>query len=227
MQIIEKEERQLRAPKPRVEVSHVWDAETLKSRATLWKDVQPRPIAPDAIGNARSKLGMSVPQFNDAEEVMRNSRSKLLASRKTRDALDAMERERSNDSKSGETGFKSAASLFTPSDLAALRPIYAPNEKMATETTNALFGLGAKRVPMVKSRFNRQQAFPPDFTQCRNNPDRSLVERAREESRTLAKPWMTPAKPPLPDMPKAHIVPRSTYGSSFCVRPGDFPVSKW
>ena len=225
-QIIEKEERQLREPKPRLEVSHVWDAETLKGRATLWKEVQPKPLPPNAIEMARSKLGMSVPQFNDAEEASRMSRAKLFAARRTRDALDAMERERSNDAKSGEAGFKSAASLFSPADLSALRPTYAPNEKMATNTTNELVGLGAKRVPLVKSRFNRQRAFPPDFTSCRNNPDRSLVERAVEESRMRQKPWLTPSKPPVPEMPASHVFPRST-SSSFCTRPGEFPISKW
>ena len=33
-QIIEKEERQLRDPKPRIEVQHVWDPNTLHGRPT-------------------------------------------------------------------------------------------------------------------------------------------------------------------------------------------------
>ena len=127
-EIIEKEERQLRAPKPRIEVQHVWDPEMLKSRGTLWKDVNCRPQGKDAMALARSKLGMAVPQPSD-DAATRPSRSSMLAARKTRDSLDAMQRERAADAKSSEVGFKSAASLFTPKDLQQLRPIYAPNEK--------------------------------------------------------------------------------------------------
>ena len=43
-EIIEKEERQLRAPKPRIEVQHVWDPKALAERPTLWKDVQARMV---------------------------------------------------------------------------------------------------------------------------------------------------------------------------------------
>lgn len=39
---IVKEEAQLKAPKPRVEVKHVWDGDALQDRASLWKDVKPR-----------------------------------------------------------------------------------------------------------------------------------------------------------------------------------------
>lgn len=219
-QIIEKEERQLRAPKPRVEVQHIWDPHTLASRATLWKEVQARPQEKGAIAMSRSKLGMSVPSVNDAGI---NSRARMIAARRTRDSLAAMQREREADAASSEVGFKSAASLFTPDDLAALRPIYAPNERCATETTNELIGLGAKRVPLVKSRYSRQRAFPPDFTNCRNNPDRSLVERLRDDTRTRSKPWLAPAPPPLPKIEAPHIVPRSAT-SSFCIRPGDLPI---
>ena len=125
-----------------------------------------------------------------------------------------MERERNNDSKSTEAGFKSAASLFTPEQLQDLRPIYAPNEKQATETTNAVIGLGAKKVPLQISRYNRQRAFPPDFTNCRNCPDRGLVEQAREDALTRSRPWQTPATTPASTMS----------GSSFCLRPGDTPI---
>lgn len=219
-EIIEKEERQLRQPKPRIEVQHVWDPQTLASRGTSWKDVQARPQAPNTIELARSKLGMSVPSSDDK---FRRSRSTLFASRRTTDALAAMDRERKADAASGEVGFKSAASLFTPEDLQVLRPVYAPNERHGTQTTNALIGLGAKRVPLVKSRYNRQRAFPPDFTSCRNNPDRSLVERLREDGRSRPKPWATPPPPPLPPIERSHVIPRSTT-SSFCLRPGDFPI---
>ena len=220
-QIIEKEERQLRAPKPRKEVQHVWDPEMLKSRGTLWKDVQSRPQGPEAMSLARSKLGMSVPELPDAET--RQSRTTMLAGRRTRDSLAAMAREREADAKSSEVGFKSAASLFTPKDLQSLRPTYAPNEICATESTNQLIGLGAKRVPLNKSRYNRTQAFPPDFTDCRNNPDRQLVENSRHESLIRSRPWRTPAKPPVPEIKQHHIIPRSA-NSSFCVRPGDLPL---
>ena len=68
-------------------------------------------------------------------------------------------------------------------------------------------------MPLNKSRYSRQQvnevglqlcthhvsaaltfvlillqAFPPDFTNCRNNPDRHLVESLRTESQTRSKP---------------------------------------
>lgn len=222
-EIIEKEERQLRAPKPRIEVQHVWDPDALRQRGTLWKDVQSRPQGKEAMGLARSKLGMSVPQLQ--KELP--SRTSMIAARRTRDSLAAMDREREADAKSSEVGFKSAASLFTPEDLQQLRPIYAPNEKCATETTNQLIGLGAKRVPLNKSRYNRQQAFPPDFTSCRNNPDRVLVEQARDEAATRPKPWLTAPRRekvnPNVTITQHHIVPRSTT-SSFCIRPGDLPI---
>lgn len=221
-EVIEKEERQLREPKPRVPVHHVWDPDTLKDRATLWKQVPPRPQPANALELARSKLGMSVPEV-DASGELRHSRSKMFASRRNRDALAAMARERDADAQSSEAGFKSAASLFTPEDLQKLRPIYAPNEKCATETTNQLFGLGAARVPLGKSRYARMKPFPPDSIICRNNPDRSLVESLRHETRTRARPWVTPPAPPLPPIAAPHIVPRSQT-SSFCIRPGDIPV---
>lgn len=224
-EIIEKEERQLRGPKPRIEVQHVWDPKALAERPTLWKDVQARPQGRDAMGLARSKLGMSVPQLQNGES--RQSRTTMIAARRTRDSLDAMQREREADAKSSEVGFKSAASLFTPEDLQQLRPIYAPNERCATETTNQLIGLGAKRVPLNKSRYNREQAFPPDFTSCRNNPDRVLVEQSRVEASTRQKPWMTAPRResynPKVEITQHHIVPRST-NSSFCIRPGDLPI---
>jgi len=222
-EVIEKEERQLRMPKPRVPVHHVWDPQTLAGRATLWKEVQPRPQLPDALAMSRSKLGMSVPQLDAAGE-MRHSRSKMLASRRNADALSAMAREKAADAKSGEAGFKSAASLFTPEDLANLRPIYAPNEKCATETTSALHGLGAAKVPMMKSRYNRQKPFPPDSIHCRNNPDRNLVEGMSADLRNMQRPWRTPAPPPMPPIVATHIVPRDELGSSFCRRPGDYPI---
>jgi len=220
-EIIEKEERQLRAPKPRIEVQHIWDANTLSNRATSWKYVQQRQQPANMMELTRSKLGLSVPTVE--ESTMRHSRSSMIAARRTRDSLDAMQRERNADAKSNETGFKSAASLFTPEDLQKLRPIYAPNEKCATETTNELIGLGAKRVPLQMSRFAKQRPFPPDFTQCRNCPDRSLVERLQNDARTRARPWQTPPPPPVPKMPAPHIVPRAL-DSSFCRRPGDMPL---
>ena len=217
-QIIEKEERQLRAPKPRVEVQHVWDPHTLHGRPSVWEEVRPAPAADLSL--ARSKLGMAVPKLNDAS---RNSRSKLFALRRTRDSLAAKDRERAADSASSESGFKSAASLFTPADLAALRPTYAPNEACSTATTNQLIGLGAQRVPLVKSRYSRMQSFPPDFTDCRNNPDRSLVENSMRETRERAKPWLSDPPPPMPRVPAPHVVPRDPQ-SSFCRRPGDYPI---
>lgn len=161
-EIIEKEERQLRAPKPRITVEHVWDPRTLVGRPSVWEDVTPAPAVD--IGAARSKLGMSVPMVDDSTRMCR---SKLFAARRTRDSLAAMDRERAADAQSTEVGFKSAASLFTPADLQSLRPTYAPNEMCATATTNQLFGMGSLRVPHIKSRYNRQPAFPPDFTNCR------------------------------------------------------------
>ena len=221
-EIIEKEERQLRAPKPRIEVQHIWDAETLKGRATLWKEVTARSQPGNMIEMTRSKLGMSVPMV--AANDMRRSRSSMLADRRTKDSLNAMARERKADSMSMEKGFKSAASLFTPDQLQDLRPNYAPNEIQATETTNSLIGLGAKEVPLQMSRYARQRAFPPDFTNCRNNPDRNIVERASHMANTRQKPWMTPAPPPKDTM-QGHIVPRSV-SSSFCTRPGEMPLPR-
>ncbi len=54
-EIIEKEERQLRAPKPRVPVQHIWESETLKGRASLWKEVAPRPQPGNMMEMTRSK----------------------------------------------------------------------------------------------------------------------------------------------------------------------------
>jgi len=222
-QVIEKEERQLRAPKPRIAVQHVWDPRTLTGRASTWEDHRPAP--PASMADARSKLGMSVPHIDDKDV---HSRSKLFASRRTRDSLAAMDRERAADATSGESGFKSAASLFTPKDLAAMRPTYAPNEAYETTTSTQLIGFGAKRVPLQKSRFNRGAAFPPDFTDCRNNPDRMIVERGMAETRNRARPWLTDPAPPVPTIPAAQntsftTVPRSQ-NSSFCVRPNDYPI---
>ena len=213
-EIIEKEERQLRAPKPRIDVQHIWDSEALKGRATLWKEVTQRKQPHNMMEMTRSKLGMSVPQLEPHE--MRRSRSTMIAARRTTDSLAAMQRERAADAMSNESGFKSAASLFTPGDLQKLRPIYAPNEKCATETTNQVIGLGARQVPLQMSRYARQQAFPPDFTTSRNNPDRTLVETAQSDAYSRARPWQrqephTPAQVP---------------GSAFCPRPGDTPIQQ-
>ena len=41
-EIIVKEEEQLRAPKPRVDVAHVWNPADLKERGSTWKDIQPQ-----------------------------------------------------------------------------------------------------------------------------------------------------------------------------------------
>jgi len=220
-EIIEKEERQLRDPKPRIDVQHIWDSNALEGRATSWKHVMQRQQPTNAMEVTRAKLGLSVPEVRD--EDMRRSRSSMIAARRTRDSLDAMQRERAADAKSSETGFKSAASLFTPDDLQKLRPIYAPNEKCATQTTNELIGLGAKRVPLQMSRYARTKAFPPDFVDCRNNPDRNLVATMQADARNRQRPWRTPAAPPVPAQPAPHIVPRDPY-SSFCVRPGELPV---
>ena len=217
-EIIEKEERQLRAPKPRIEVQHVWDPNTLDGRATTWEYKRPAPQADMAA--TRSKLGMSAPDIDDS---MAQSRTKLIAMRRTRDSLAAMDRERAQDAASTEKGFKSAASLFTPQDLAAMRPTFAPNESYATATSTQLVGYGAKRVPLMKSRFNRADAFPPDFTDSRNGPNRLLVERSLAETRNRAKPWLTDPPPPVPDKPFSHSVPRSQ-NSSFCVRPEHYPI---
>ena len=180
-EIIEKEERQLRAPKPRIEVQHVWDPNTLDGRATTWEYKRPAPQANMAA--TRSKLGMSAPDIDDS---MAQSRTKLIAMRRTRDSLAAMDRERAQDAASTEKGFKSAASLFTPQDLAAMRPTFAPNESYATATSTQLVGYGAKRVPLMKSRFNRADAFPPDFTDSRNGPNRRHPCRT-SPSRTLCR----------------------------------------
>jgi len=225
-EIIEKEERQLRAPKPRITVEHVWDPNALKGRASEWEEVRPAPQ--QNIGAVRSKLGMSVPQLDDAT---RNSRSKIFAARRTRDSLAAMDRERASDATSGETGFKSAASLFTPAELQSLRPTYAPNETYGSATSSQLLGLGAAKVPLVKSRFNRMAPHPPDFTNCRNNPNRTMVERGLQETITRAKPWLTDPAPPLPQRPAAmgggtgSVAPRS-HNSSFCLRPNDYPIEQ-
>jgi len=37
-----KEERQLREPKPRIEVKHVWDPTSLATRSSIWPDMKPR-----------------------------------------------------------------------------------------------------------------------------------------------------------------------------------------
>jgi len=220
-EIIEKEERQLREPKSRMSVQHIWDSNTLEGRASSWKAIQARSQPGNMMELTRSKLGMSVPTIEHTE--LRRSRSTMIAARRTRDSLDAMQREREADAKSTETGFKSAASLFTPEDLAKLRPTYAPNETCATDTTNAIVGLGARQMPMQQSRYARQKAFPPDFTDCRNNPDRTLVERLRVENVQRAKPWLTPSKPPPPAAPgPTHMTSRT--GSAYCPRPGDLPV---
>jgi len=219
-EIIEKEERQLREPRGPIKMQHVWDPNALTGRASVWEEVRPAPQT--NIAAVRSKLGMSVPQLDDES---RNSRSKMFATRRTRDSLAAMDRERAADASSGEVGFKSAASLFTPADLQKLRPTYAPNETYGSATTSELIGLGAVKVPLVKSRYNRQPAFPPDFTDCRNNPDRILVERGMAETRTRAKPWLTDPPPPVPQRPAEVVAPRSAT-SSFCLRPNDYPIQQ-
>mmetsp|Transcript_1295 Transcript_1295/g.3664 ORF Transcript_1295/g.3664 Transcript_1295/m.3664 type:complete len:238 (-) Transcript_1295:272-985(-) len=217
-EVIEKEERQLREPKPRREVKHVWDPKALTGRATTWEDVRPAPQG--SMADARSKLGMSVPNIDDSQV---RSRSRMLADRRTRESLSAMDRERAADAASTDKGFKSAASLFTPSDLSSMRPTYAPNEAYATATTNMLIGYGAKRVPPAKSRYNRQPAYPPDFTDSKNGPDRTIVEKGMAETCARAKPWLTDPAPPVPvPMPASHIFPRSTT-SNFCMRPHEYP----
>ena len=223
-QIIEKEERQLRAPKPRIEVDHIWDSRTLTGRPSSWKEITSRKNPDNIMEMTRSKLGMSVPQLEDNE--IRRSRSTMLADRRTQDSLDAMMREKANDAKSSEAGFKSAASLFTPDELKGLKPTYAPNERLATESTNAVIGLGSRtgKVPLQMSRYARQRAFPPDFTQCRNNPDRTLVEASALEATMRPKPWKKDPPPSVPEMPASHIFPRDPM-SSFSVRPGSFPLA--
>ena len=194
-----------------MDVQHVWDPRTLHGRASTWEDVH--SSAPRAnLADARSKLGLSVPS---KDESVVWSRSMLFASRRTRDSLAAMDRERAADEASADKGFKSAASLFSPSDISAMRPTYAPNESYATTTSGQLYGYGAKRVPLSKSRFNRTSAFPPDCVDCRNNPDRGIVERGMNETKRRARPWLSDPAPPVPEKPASHIIPRSQH-SSFC-----------
>jgi len=200
-------------------VQHIWDSNTLAGRATMWKNVTQRTQPANTMELTRAKLGLSVPHVAAHEE--RQSRSSMIAARRTRDSLDAMQRERAADAKSTETGFKSAASLFTPDDLQKLRPIYAPNETCATATTNELIGLGAKRVPLQMSRYARSKPFPPDFVDCRNGPERLLAERSRTDARERPRPWRTETLPR--EIPNSSNFPRGT-DSSFCVRSGMLPV---
>lgn len=41
-EVIAKEEKQARQPKPRVQVKHVWDPNYLAARDSIWREVQPR-----------------------------------------------------------------------------------------------------------------------------------------------------------------------------------------
>lgn len=212
LQVIVKEEQQLREPKPRVEVQHVWDAASLQNRASLWKDVHSRGNPNMAI--TRSKLGMSVPEANNNK-----SKTKILAERRTRDSLHAMERQREADKASTE--MSSPASLFTPAMLQSMRPMYEPNEAYATETTSQLHGLGAKQMQASRSRYNRQRPFPPENTASRNNPDRNLVETTVAEMEARERPWRRQPDP----APPPPLVPR-TEGTSFCARPGEQPIER-
>ena len=69
--------------------------------------------------------------------------------------------------------------------------------------TFAIVGLGAKGYPLQASRYSRQRAFPPDFTTCRNCPDRTLVEAGRETLATRPKPWTTQRLPTRSPSPSA------------------------
>ena len=197
-----------------IEVDHIWDSRTLAGRPSSWKEITSRRQPDNIMDMTRSKLGMSVPQLEEHE--IRRSRSTMISDRRTQDSLDAMMREKANDAKSSESGFKSAASLFTPDELKGLKPTYAPNERLATESTNAVIGLGSRtgKVPLQMSRYARQRAFPPDFTQCRNNPDRTLVETAQSDAYSRARPWQR----------QEPLTPAQVPGSAFCPRPGDTPI---
>ena len=41
-EVIVTEERQIREPKPRIEVKHVWDPVSLATRDSIWPDIKPR-----------------------------------------------------------------------------------------------------------------------------------------------------------------------------------------
>ena len=76
-EVIMKEERQLREPKPQVHVQHPWNQDYLEKRDSHWGHVITRKGSD--IGATRAKLGMSVPQLQNGES--RQSRTTMIASR--------------------------------------------------------------------------------------------------------------------------------------------------
>ena len=227
---IEKEDRHLAKTPPRYTVMNVWDPRDLSARPSPWKSVQARAQEPDAMHTARSKLGLVSPTLPTNGNSI-PCRSNMLAARRTQDVLASMARDREADSQADhEAGFKSMASFFTPQDLQRLKPSYSQNETHATETTNAIVGLGAMKVPPSKSRFNRQMT--NDFVAANNSPNRVSTERARAEAIQRSRPWVTPPPPqPYTEPTYASASPLSFYetfkrgeGSAFCVRPGEVRV---
>lgn len=231
---IEKEDRHLRQRPAPFEVQNVWDPSTLRGRPTQWKEVRSRPHASDATHNARIKLGLNSPAMpTDGNSLP--CRSNMIAGRRTADMLAAMARGAELDAHA--TGVKPVTSFLTPNDLQSLRPSYSQNETCATETTTQLIGLSSKRVPVPPvSKHGRETSFPPDFVESSNQPNRPMVERARAEARSRARPWVTPS-PPHPVFEEhtyARAGERSFFdtfrrgsadgSSAFCVRPGDVRI---
>ena len=209
-QIIEKEERQLREPKPSIHVKHVWNPGDLGGRPSTWRDIQQRP--------SRDTLRLST----DVEIPVRECRSSLLHTRRQRENFTALHR-----SSPQEMG------LLGHDMYHKLHPTYGQNDTFASTTTAPLVGIGNVGWPVSRPKHGRQ-SMDGIAVHSRNGGDRDLVEGGETEMRRrLRHPPVTPTRL---EQRKELIARQRAQGSlgqqqqqqertsAFCQRPGDKPI---
>lgn len=225
-QVIVKEERQLNAPKPRVEVKHLWNPEDLKDRKTYWKE-NPR--------KKRMETGTLKSLGNPRSEHERYSRSTMLHERRADETLQAFYRQ-----KKGEDGLQmhdrrrpmppSTMANVTPELYEQMKPTYGANDKYATETSAALIGLGARSAPHSVPYFSRSVVTPSLAMESRNDQQRCQVEVGNLERRTMSRPATATSYTQRLNTRiqqqeierRTNLFARSTH-SAFCPRPHEIP----
>lgn len=212
-QIIEKEERQLREPKPKAAVKNVWDPRDLSGRPSTWRDIQSKP--------SRDTLKLSA----DMAIPVRECRTSLLHARNMAENFKALHRSMPQEmTRLGNDMYHN------------LHPTYGQNDSFASATSAPLVGIGNVGWPVGRPKHGRQ-TMTGIAIHSRNCGDRGIVEDGERELRQRSRhPPITPTRL---EQKKELIASQRTQGSlgqaqrerraegrtsAFCQRPGDTPV---
>mmetsp|Transcript_55960 Transcript_55960/g.121813 ORF Transcript_55960/g.121813 Transcript_55960/m.121813 type:complete len:227 (+) Transcript_55960:232-912(+) len=210
-QIIVKEERQLRAPKPRVEVQNIWNPDHLAKRESTWGDVRPRDL--------RAQRGTLQLAPHSTPVETRHCRSHMLHERRMGENLQALRKSQNLEERS--------MGSMTPELYTRLHPTYGMNDSFATVTTSQLIGMGSDSMPMKKRPGVGNASFSVN---ARNGGDRARIETMQKEMRSRPPPQMATAlrgrrDPREGGQKSVSVTARAqTVPSAFCPRPGEQPV---